>query len=91
MRSVNDEKKGYDTVISEVINRIAKEEGIPENHIKVVASDSVPMRLQHIVRDLGMQGFVVKESIVLNGKLFLVAVRRGEKFDFAPDFEHKND
>ncbi len=89
LQSANKASKDYDTLISEVVKRIAEEEGIPEDHIKVVASDIIPMRLQHIVRDLGMQGFVVRETVVLNGKLFLVAVRRGEKFDFAPDFEYK--
>ncbi len=68
----------------------ARDEGVSLNDVRIVSGDVVPMRLQHIFRDLGKKGFVVKESLVLNGKLFLVAVRKGRSLDIAPDFEYRD-
>ncbi len=77
--------------IEEAIDKIVKEEGIEREDVKVVSSSVVPMRLQHIFRDLGKEGYVVKESLVVNGELYLIAVRKGERLDIAPDFEKRDE
>ena len=77
--------------LEEAINKIIKEEGIHREDVKVVSSSVVPMRLQHIFRDLGKEGYVVKESLVINGQLYLIAIKKGEKMDLAPDFEKREE
>ena len=74
-------------VISEALESLTIEEGIKESDIKIVPVSLIPIRLQHIFRELGKDGYIVKESLVLNGKLFLLAVKKGKKLDIAPDFE----
>jgi len=73
--------------IKKALKSLTKEEGVKESDIKIVPVSLIPIRLQHIFRELGKEGYVVKESIVLNGKLFLLAIKKGKKLDVAPDFE----
>ncbi|MCD6324527.1 MAG: hypothetical protein J7L55_05425 [Desulfurococcales archaeon] len=75
--------------LKQAMEDAAKDEKVSLDDVRVVPGDVVPMRLQHIFRDLGKEGFVVKESLVLNGRLFLIAVRKGKPLDIAPDFEYR--
>ncbi len=76
-------------LLHEAIENAAKEERVSEDDVRVITTDLIPIRLQHIFRNLGKEGYIVKETLVLNGKLFLIAVKKGEKLDIAPDFEHR--
>ena len=73
--------------VEKALKSLILEEGLEEPNIKILPVSLVPIRLQHIFRELGKEGYIVKGSIVLNGKLFLFAVKKGEKLDIAPDFE----
>ncbi len=73
--------------IKKALKSLAIEEGVNESDIKIVPVSLIPIRLQHIFRELGKEGYIVKESVVLNGKLFLLAIKKGRKLDIAPDFE----
>ena len=73
--------------IKKALKSLTIEEGIKESEVKIVPVSLIPIRLQHIFRELGKEGYIVKESIVLNGKLFLLAIKKGRKLDIAPDFE----
>jgi len=74
-------------LVEEALRTITEEKGVSKDDIRIVSMDLIPIRLQHIFRQLGKEGYVVKETLVLNGKLLLVAVRKGKKLDIAPDFE----
>jgi len=75
--------------LKEAVERLMSEENVALEDVKIVSTSIVPMRLQHIFRNLGKEGYVVKESIVIDGDLYLIAIKKGKKFDIAPDFEAK--
>jgi hypothetical protein len=76
-------------LLDEAVKNAAKEERVSSDDVRIVTTDLIPIRLQHIFRDLGKKGYIVKETLVLNGKLFLIAVKKGGRLDIAPDFEHR--
>jgi len=48
------------------------------------------VRIQHIVNELSKEGYVIIETLIINGRLFFIALRRSNKdLELAPDYDVK--
>ena len=74
----------------EYMNELANELGVRDSDIIVYECDVVPIRIQHLINELGKKGQVVLETLVLNGKFFLLTLKRSNRdLKLAVDYEFR--
>lgn len=74
--------KSLGSGVREVVEEVVKEltsSGVSEGCVKVFKYPFIPVRIQHIVNELGREGFTVAETLVIDGVLYVVATKRGDK------------
>lgn len=61
-----------------------------ERDVKIFEGDIIPVRIQHIVNELSKKGYVIVETVIINGRLFIISSRRSNKdLGLAPDYDVK--
>ena len=78
-----------DEELKRVIHETLAEKDIPARKLVLYEYKYIPVRLQHIFRELGKHGVIVHGTLVYNGKLYIIGERRGEVYDIAPDYEYR--
>jgi len=73
--------------IEKEVKDIAKELGVSEHDLKVFRYDFIPMRIQHIVYELAKRGYILIETLISNGELIVIALRKSNKeLRLVPDY-----
>jgi len=63
---------------------------LDDKNVKIFESDVIPIRIQHLVNELSKEGYVIIETLIINGRLFIIASRRSNKdLGLAPDYSVK--
>ncbi len=75
--------------LKRVIRETLEEENIRVEKLVLYEYKYIPVRLQHIFRELGKQGVIVHSTLVYNGRLYIIGEKREEKYDIAPDYEYR--
>jgi len=71
----------------EEVNSLAKERGLRPENVAVYVYPFAPVRIQHIVNELGREGYVLLGTTIIEGKLYLLATKKGEgDLGLAPDY-----
>ncbi len=72
--------------ISDVLEALSKE-GTSVDNLKVFRCSFIPMRIHHIVHELGKKGYILKSTVIVDGDLLLIAVRASDKdLKLVPDY-----
>ncbi len=82
------ELKDLDDELKRVIHETLEEENIGVEKLVLYEYKYIPVRLQHIFRELGKRGVIVHSTLVYNGKLYIIGEKKSGTFDFAPDYEY---
>lgn len=83
------ELEKLDEELKRVIHETLEEENIRVEKLVLYEYKYIPVRLQHIFRELGKQGVIVHSTLVYNGKLYIIGEKKGERYDIAPDYEYR--
>jgi len=79
--------EGVRSVLLEEVAEVAGEVGVGVDDVVVYEYPVVPVRIQHIVNELGRRGEVLVSTAIVEGRLYLLAVRRGAgDLHLAPDY-----
>ena len=72
--------------ISDILEALTKE-GINVDDLKIFKCSFIPMRIHHIVHELGKKGYILKSTVIVDGNLLLIAVRTSDKdLKLVPDY-----
>ncbi len=72
------------------LKELADELGTDLSNITVYECEFAPVRIQHLINDLGKKGYVVLETLVLDGKFFLLTLKRSDRdLKLAVDYEFR--
>ncbi|MCD6083977.1 MAG: hypothetical protein J7J20_00390 [Desulfurococcales archaeon] len=61
------------------LKELADDVGVDLNNIAVYECGFAPVRIQHLINELGKKGYVVLETLVLNGRFYLVTLKKSDK------------
>ncbi len=89
MREVRIEEVPEDLrkALAEEVEETARESGVRPDDVLIYEYPVIPVRIQHIVNELGREGKVLLSTTIINGRLYLLAVRRGSgDLHLAPDY-----
>lgn len=90
MKRVTIEKIGNQALkeaLIEEVSSLAEEQGVRPEDVTVYEYPFAPVRIQHIVNELGKEGYVLLGTTVIEGRLYLLATKRGEgDLGLAPDY-----
>lgn len=71
----------------EEVNSLAKERGLRPEDVAVYVYPFAPVRIQHIVNELGREGYVLLGTAIIEERLYLLATKKGEgDLGLAPDY-----
>jgi len=74
----------------EYVNDLASELGVNVNEILIYEYEVVPIRIQHLVNELGRRGQVLLETLILDGRFFLLALKKSSRdLKLATDYESR--
>jgi len=72
------------------LRELASEIGANSDDIAVYESEFAPIRIQHLINELGKKGYIVLETLVLDGKFYLLTMKKSNKdLKLAVDHEFK--
>ncbi|MCD6340688.1 MAG: hypothetical protein J7L51_01910, partial [Desulfurococcales archaeon] len=72
------------------LRELADELGTDLSNITIYECEFAPIRIQHLINELGKKGYVVLETLVLNGRFFLLTMKKSDKdLKLAIDYEFR--
>ncbi len=75
------------SVLLKEVEEVACEAGVSVDDVIVYEYPVVPVRIQHIVNELGRHGEVLVSTAIVEGRLYLFTLRRGAgDLHLAPDY-----
>ncbi len=75
--------------LKRVIRETLEEENIGVEKLALYEYKYVPVRLQHVFRELGKHNVIVRSTLVYNGRLYIIGERKEKRYDIAPDYEYR--
>mgnify|MGYP000029318762 CR=1 FL=1 len=72
------------------LRELVSEIGADSDDIAVYESEFAPIRIRHLINELGKKGYIVLETLVLDGKFYLLTMKKSNKdLKLAVDHEFK--
>ncbi|HDN76188.1 MAG TPA: hypothetical protein ENG05_03565 [Acidilobales archaeon] len=62
--------------VEDLLKEVMRRYGVSKKDLIVIRIDEVPMRIHHLVHELGRRGLVIAEVSVIDGEVYVIALKR---------------